>query len=137
MASVNPPASAMNNADIERERESTGSSVIAADKVAGTAVYNPRGDRLGTIDAVILEKVSGKAVYAVLSFGGFLGIGESHYPLPWSTLKYDTRQGGYVVNLDKGMLEKAPSYDDVDPTWDDRDWGKRVHDYYRATPYWI
>jgi len=123
--------------DVAHERESTSASVIASDKVAGTAVYNPAGERLGTIETVILEKVSGKAVYAVLSFGGFLGIGQSHYPLPWSMLKYDTAQGGYVVNINSDMLDNAPRYDTEDPVWEDRAWGQRVHDYYRATPYWM
>ena len=72
--------------------------LIAADKVEGTTVYNRAGEKLGSIESVVIDKVSGKVAYAVLSFGGFLGIGDSHYPLPWGMLKYDTNLGGYVVD---------------------------------------
>jgi hypothetical protein len=124
--------------DIETARHSTSALLIAADKVEGTAVYNPLGERLGTIETFMLDKVNGKAAYAVLSFGGFLGIGTRHYPLPWSALKYDRNQGGYVVHLDKSVLEAAPSFEDGETVaWEDRAWGQRVHDYYKATPYWM
>ena len=89
----------------------TSGTLIAADQVEGTDVYNMQGDKLGTVDDVMIDKVSGKAIYAVISFGGFLGIGEKYHPLPWSTLKYDERKGGYIVSLDKRMLENEPTYD--------------------------
>ncbi|MBX6376115.1 MAG: PRC-barrel domain-containing protein [Acetobacteraceae bacterium] len=111
--------------------------LIAADKVNGTAVYNRAGDRLGTVYDVMIDKVSGKVAYAVMSFGGFLGIGERYHPLPWSMLTYDTSMGGYVVDLDRSQLEGAPTYaanENID--WNDRDWGKRVSDYYGTRPYW-
>ena len=79
-------------------------------KVAGTAVYNANGDKLGSIDDLIIDKVSGQVRYAALEFGGFLGIGTDRYPLPWSMLKYDTGLDGYVVPLQKEQLEKAPRY---------------------------
>jgi hypothetical protein len=112
------------------------SRLIAADKVEGTAVYNVAQEKIGSIENIMIDKLSGKVAYAVMSFGGFLGIGDNHYPLPWSMLKYDTRVGGYVVNLDKKVLEGAPSYkprDRID--WDDQKWGRRVHDYYGIAPY--
>ena len=84
--------------------------LIASNKVEGTAVYNRNGDRLGTVHNFMVDKRSGQAEYAVMSFGGFLGIGESYHPLPWKILTYDTGQGGYVVDLDQSLLEKAPSY---------------------------
>src|SRR3546814_19444780 len=84
--------------------------LIASNKVEGTAVYNRKGDRLGSVYNFMVDKRSGKIEYAVMSFGGFLGIGERYHPLPWSLLTYDTTQGGYLVDLDKDMLEKAPSY---------------------------
>jgi hypothetical protein len=124
--------------NIESARHATSGRLIAADKVEGTAVYNPQGDQLGTIETFMLDKANGKAAYAVLSFGGFLGVGTRLYPLPWSTLKYDASQGGYVVNLDKRVLENAPSYAEGDTvSWEDRAWGERVHDYYKAPPYWM
>jgi hypothetical protein len=71
-----------------------------------------------------------------MSFGGFLGIGEKYHPLPWSTLNYDESKGGYVVNLDKKMLERAPTYDmDEDFHWTP-DYGRQVDRYYSAPTYW-
>jgi len=91
-----------------------GGELIAATKVNGTAVYNTDGERLGIVYDVLLDKKSGHADYAVLSFGGFLGIGDRYHPLPWSQLRYDTLLGGYVVGLDRGQLEAAPNYDASD-----------------------
>ena len=108
-------------------------TLIAADKVEGTNVYNRLGEHLGSIDNVMIDKLSGKVAYAVMSFGGFLGIGEKYHPLPWTVLDYDTSKGGYVVDLDKTTLEGAPQYGDTsDPhNWPDRTWRNRVDEYYR------
>jgi sporulation protein YlmC with PRC-barrel domain len=92
----------------------TGGRLIAATKVNGTAVYNSAGERLGSVYDVLLDKTSGHADYAILSFGGFLGIGDRYHPLPWNQLRYDMALGGYVVGLDRGQLEGAPTYDTVD-----------------------
>ncbi len=114
------------------------SRLISANKVEGTAVYNRKGDKLGTVEDIMIDKYTGQVGYAVMSFGGFLGIGDKHHPLPWQVLDYDPKMGGYVVDLDKKQLEGAPSYaTDEDPDWEDRVWGKRVHDYYNVPPYWI
>jgi hypothetical protein len=112
--------------------------LIGSDKVEGTAVYRPDGEKIGTIDRIMIDKRSGRAAYAVMSFGGFLGIGEDHYPLPWSKLDYDTRYGGYVVNVSEAELEGAPRVarkDEWDPV--DRAWERRVHDHYGVPPYWM
>jgi len=115
----------------------TSSTLIAAEKVTGTNVYNPNGDKLGNVEDIMIDKVSGKAIYAVMSFGGFLGIGDKHHPLPWSSLKYDTSMEGYVVNLDKTTLEGAPSYDsDDDFSWTP-DYGRKVDKYYGVPTYWL
>jgi len=114
----------------------TSGSLIAAEKVEGTNVYNRQGEKLGTVDDIMIDKVSGKAIYAVMSFGGFLGMGEKIHPLPWSTLKYDERKGGYVVDLDKTMLEKAPTYDRADDFVWTPDYGRRVDQYYNVPTYW-
>lgn len=112
-------------------------TVISANKVNGTDVYNTSGESLGEIHDVMIDKRSGKIAYAIMSFGGFLGIGEQYHPLPWSTLKYDTRQGGYVVGLTKEQLQGAPSYGLKEtPAWGDRAYESRIHDYYKTTPYW-
>jgi sporulation protein YlmC with PRC-barrel domain len=114
----------------------TSGSLIAAEKVEGTDVYNLQGEKLGTVDDIMIDKVSGRAIYAIMSFGGFLGMGEKYHPLPWSTLKYDESKGGYVVNLDKQMLEGAPTYDMRDEFEWTPDYGRRVDDYYKAPSYW-
>ncbi|MGO4396360.1 PRC-barrel domain-containing protein [Variovorax sp. M-6] len=88
----------------------SGNSVISSERVEGTAVYNAGGDKLGSIDDLMIDKVSGQVRYAVLEFGGFLGMGTDRYPIPWNMLKYDTVQDGYVVPLDKAQLEGAPRY---------------------------
>lgn len=107
--------------------------LIASDKVEGTRVYNRHGERLGSIRNFMVNKTSGRVEYAVLEFGGILGIGHEYYPLPWDLLTYDPRQGGYVVDLDKNKLEGAPRYRDRDPTWDEI-YGQQVYGYY-GMPY--
>ncbi|WP_419757759.1 PRC-barrel domain-containing protein [Acidisoma sp.] len=92
----------------------TGGDRIAASKVNGTAVYNADGERLGSVYDILLDKRSGHADYAILSFGGFLGIGDRYHPLPWNQLRYNTELGGYVVGLDRRQLEAAPNYDATD-----------------------
>ena len=104
--------------------------VISSDKVEGTTVYNSAGDKLGSIDDLMIDKHSGQVRYAVLEFGGFLGMGTDRYPLPWNMLKYDTSMDGYVVPLDKDKLESAPHYDDDDrPDYTD-EYGRKVNNYY-------
>ncbi len=91
-------------------------TLIAADKVIGTAVYDASGERLGTVDSIMLNKRSGKVAYAVMSFGGFLGIGERYHPLPWDVLTYDQTKGGYNIQHSADDLRGAPNYsrDEVD-----------------------
>ena len=122
-------ALAANDGDVARSETA---SLISADKVAGTSVYDPRGNHLGRVDTVMIDKVSGTVAYAVLSFGGFLGIGESHYPLPWRELKYDRRQDGYVVSITEERLKGAPNYaPGTRADWADRAWTSRIDTYYR------
>ena len=114
-------------------RETAG--LIGSDKVEGPYVYDARGEHIGSIERVMIEKVSGKASYAVLGFGGFLGIGHDHYPLPWQTLKYNTDLGGYQVAVTEDQLKGAPKYaNDSDWDWEDRNRGRAVNDYY-GLPY--
>ena len=105
-------------------------SVISSDKVEGTNVYNVAGEKLGSIDDLMIDRQSGHVKYAVLEFGGFLGMGTDRYPIPWTMLKFDTQKDGYVVPLDKARLEKAPKYtDDKVPNYDS-DYSGRVNSYY-------
>jgi len=115
-------------------RETT--SLIASDKVEGTAVYGADQRKIGSLERVMIDKISGKVAYAVLSFGGFLGMGEDFYPMPWSTLKYDTNLGGYLVNLTKYQLDNAPKFNESRGWNWNRENDRQVHDYYRARPYW-
>jgi sporulation protein YlmC with PRC-barrel domain len=108
----------------------TASDVISSDNVEGTSVYNVAGEKLGSIDDLMIDKISGQVRYAVLEFGGFLGMGTDRYPIPWKVLKYSQEKGGYVVPLDKARLEKAPKYsEDSVPTYDTT-YGGRINSYY-------
>lgn len=116
--------------------------LILASRVNGTPVYNAEGERIGHIEDVAIGKLDGNARYAILSFGGFLGVGEKYHPLPWSILAYDTVRNGYVVSLSKDQLSRAPSYS-KDELGDIGDTDERlrepVYGYYGpfgATPYW-
>jgi len=113
--------------------ENLPSNVISSDRVDGTAVYSPGGDKLGSIEYLVIDKKSGLVRYAVLEFGGFLGMGTDRYPIPWSMLKYDTEQDGYVVPITRDRLEGAPRYQgDVRPDYGGA-YGRDVYDYYGAT----
>jgi hypothetical protein len=105
--------------------------LISSEKVESTAVYDRRGERLGTVHHLMIDKYTGQVAYAVMSFGGFLGIGESYHPLPWKMLTYDIRLGGYVVDLDRSRLEGAPHYTSRDmPDWSDRSYTSRIDKYW-------
>ncbi|MFB2550557.1 PRC-barrel domain-containing protein [Ensifer soli] len=111
--------------------------LIGSDKVEGTRVYGADGKHIGSIERVVLEKRSGRVAYAVLAFGGFLGIGEDHYPLPWAKLSYDPDLGGYRTDVTREQVEAAPKYsDDSEFDWS-REGGRRVYDYYGVPPYWM
>ena len=112
------------------------SNLIGSDKVEGTDVYGPSGESVGSIERVMIDKITGKVAYAVMSFGGFMGIGEDYYPVPWSQLTYDTSLGGYRTNITKEQLDRAPKYSES-TSWNwSRENDRRVYDYYRARPYW-
>src|SRR5258707_14915445 len=85
-------------------------ALIASDRVEGTNVYRPSGDKIGHIERIMIDKVTGRAAYAVMNFGGFLGLAEDSYPLPWSVLTYNPKLGGYEVNVTDEQLKGAPRY---------------------------
>jgi hypothetical protein len=115
---------------------SSPASLIASDRVEGTPVYRLGGKRIGTIKRLMLDKKRGAVAYAVMEFGGFLGIGNDYYPLPWTLLSYDEGQGGYQVDVTDDQLKGAPNY--ARDGWDFGDRAKEaaLYDYYGATPYW-
>jgi sporulation protein YlmC with PRC-barrel domain len=90
--------------------EGTNGNLIASDKVVGTAVYGADKEKIGSIERVMIEKKSGQVSYAVLSIGGFFGLGDDHYPVPWNQLKYDTELGGYRTSISGNRLNGAPKH---------------------------
>jgi len=122
------------SADSQVETDET-ANLISASKVQGTTVYNPDGDDIGTVSDVMLEKVGGKVSYAIMSIGGFLGMGADYHPIPWNRLTYDTNLGGYVLKESVERLKAAPTMSRdyaTDPGWDERNagWARRVDEYY-------
>ena len=106
-------------------------NLIGSDKVEGTAVYGADDNKIGSIERVMIDKVSGTVSYAVLGFGGFLGLGNDHYPLPWQSLKYDTRLGGYVTGVTETQLRGGPKFsNEKDWDWADSTGNRSVDDYY-------
>jgi sporulation protein YlmC with PRC-barrel domain len=109
--------------------------IIAADKVEGTAVYNMAGDKVGTIRDVMIDKISGKVVFATMATGGVLGIGEKYHALPWNVLTYNTDLGGYQLDVDREKLEAGPAATEEELTQNlqNKDWGRKVYDYYGSS----
>lgn len=104
--------------------------LIGSDKVEGTAVYDRDGERIGTIHNFMVDKRAGKVEYAVMSFGGFFGMGQTYYPLPWQMLDYDTDLGGFRVEMDEEDLDHAPSFRaGGEPDFDDQ-YSRQVYGYY-------
>jgi hypothetical protein len=110
-------------------------SLIGSDRIEGTPVFRPGGKRIGTIKRLMLDKRRGKVAYAVMSFGGFLGIGDDYYPLPWSLLTYDEELAGYKVDISDEQLKGAPKF--ARNNWDfgDRTQEMALFDYYGMPPY--
>ena len=115
--------------------------LIGAERVNGAEVYGEGGHKLGRIEDVAIDKVSGRVAYAILSFGGLLGIGERYFPVPWGILKYDIDRRGYVVPLDEDSVKKAPSFEPKSLSgWTDAHTRESVFRYYApygVAPYWM
>jgi sporulation protein YlmC with PRC-barrel domain len=112
--------------------------LIGSDKVEGTNVYRSDGEKIGSIERIMIDKYSGQVAYAVMSFGGFLGMGHEHYPVPWARLDYNKKLGGFEVNISDKELENAPKFNPgSDWNWDDDVRGREVYDYYGVRPYWV
>ena len=111
--------------------------LIASDRVEGTAVRRSSGEKIGNIERLMIDKLSGQVAYAVLSFGGFLGIGHKHFPIPWGKLHYNIKSEAYEVDLSEEDLKKAPSFEEnKDFDWGDRSEEMRIHAFYRTPTYW-
>ena len=109
-------------------------SLISSEDVEGTNVYDTQGSKIGDIDHLMIEKMTGRVRYAVMSFGGFLGLGHSHFPIPWDALKYDVNLSGYVTGITQKQLEDAPMFSD--DSWSDRNWEATVNKHYGTPFYW-
>lgn len=111
-------------------------NAIRASRVQGTTVYNSAGESIGTVEDIVLSKQSNDIMFAVVGFGGFLGIGEKYHPVPWSLLDYDEDKGGYVVPMTKDVLKSAPAFSIDELTKDDGQVRDRSYEYYKVEPYW-
>jgi len=115
----------------------TGKPLIESDRVEGTEVYDPNDKHIGSIKRLMIDKISGKVAYAVMSFGGFLGFGEEEHTIPWNKLTYDTDLGGYRTDITDEQVRGAPSfYREGDYEWRDRVRERELHDYWRVPYYW-
>ena len=111
------------------------SNLISSDRVNGTEVYSTAGEHVGHIDHLVIDKVSGKIAYAMMGFGGFLGMGEEHQPIPWGALTFDPSKHGYVTDISREKLEAAPERRD---DWAaNRDWEEQTFAHFGAPYYWI
>jgi sporulation protein YlmC with PRC-barrel domain len=114
-----------------------GPRVMAASTLEGNDVVNRRGEKLGTIEQIMLEVPTGRIAYAVLSSGGFLGVGDRLFAIPWRALTLDTENKCFILDVAKERLEAAPGFDkDHWPTMADEKWAHEVHRYYNQPPYW-
>jgi sporulation protein YlmC with PRC-barrel domain len=114
-----------------------GPEVMAADTLAGDEVVNASGESLGEIKDIMIDVPSGRVAYAVLSFGGFLGLGDKLFAIPWQALQLDADNKCFVLNVTKEELKNAPGFDeDQWPSMADPQWAQSVHDFYGYKPYW-
>jgi PRC-barrel domain len=115
----------------------TGKPLIESDRVEGATVYDPQGNNIGSIKRLMIEKISGRVAYAVMSFGGFLGIGEEEHSIPWDKLTYDTSLGGYRTDITEEQLRGAPAFSrDRNYDWSNREKERELHDYWGSRYYW-
>jgi sporulation protein YlmC with PRC-barrel domain len=112
-------------------------AAIRAQKVIGTDVKNAAGHKIGVIEDIVLDKLSNNIMFAVVGFGGFLGVGEKFHPIPWSALDYDEDEGGYVVSFTEEQLKAAPS-DSLEALTRDQGilYRDRAYDYFGTPRYW-
>jgi sporulation protein YlmC with PRC-barrel domain len=120
-----------------KKPEGPGPQIMAADTLEGNKVKNPAGEHLGEIEHIMLDVPHGRIAYAVLSFGGVLGIGDKLFAIPWANLSLDTKEKCFRLNISKDRLEKAPGFDkDHWPSMAQEVWARELHGYYGSDPYW-
>jgi hypothetical protein len=109
-------------------------NLISSQHIDGASVYDSGGKEIGQIDHLMIDRVSGHVLYAVVNFSGFMALHPGSHPIPWISLRFDAERAGYVTDVTQKMVESAPEY--VDDSWTDRAWETRVHQHYGARPYW-
>jgi sporulation protein YlmC with PRC-barrel domain len=120
------------NRDVAGRRQ-----VVSAGTMTGNDVRNLKGEDVGTIEEIMLETSTGTVSYAVLSFGGFLGMGDKLFAVPWGALTLNADEEGFILDVSKESLEEAPGFDKDDwPDFADPAWGRGIHEYYGVRPYW-
>jgi len=139
--SSTPPSSQQSGTRIVQrqpgDRSGPGPEVMAADTLQGDSVVNPQGDKLGTIEDIMLDVPGGRIAYAVLSFGGIMGMGEKLFAIPWSALTLDADNKCFVLDIPQEHLKNAPGFDkDQWPAMADESWASQLHTYYNKQPYW-
>ncbi len=110
--------------------------VLSATTIIGDSVRNPEGDDLGKIEDLMLDLEFGRIAYAVLSFGGFLGVGNKLFAVPWDSLTIHPEEHSFVLDADKEKMKNAPGFDKDHWPAMSRDWGAQIYDYYGYSPYW-
>lgn len=114
-----------------------GPELMSADSLTGDSVVNAAGEDLGKIEAIMLDVPRGRIAYAVLSFGGFLGMGDKLFAIPWDTLTLDADRECFILDVDKERLQNAPGFDKAHwPAMADSQWASNIHTYYGSRPYW-
>lgn len=122
--------------DRSDRRQGPGPEIMGADTLIGNDVCNHRDEDLGNIKEIMLDMRSGRVGYAVLSYGGFLGMGEKLFAVPWSALVLDTKHKRFVLNVEKERLKDAPGFDkDAWPDMADQSWASQIHSYYGTKPH--
>jgi sporulation protein YlmC with PRC-barrel domain len=117
-------------------RRGPGPEMMGADTLVGNDVFNHKGEDLGDIKEIMLDMRSGRVGYAVLCFGGFLGLGEKLFAVPWNALSLDTENKRFVLNVEKDRLKGAPGFDKNHwPDMADQSWARTIHSYYGTQPY--
>ncbi len=122
---------------IYKTHQGPGPDLMGANTLTGDDVVNHKNEELGSIKEIMLDMRTGKVAYAVMSFGGFLGMGDKLFAIPWNALKLDTDKHCFVLDVDKEQLRNAPGFDkDHWPSMADQQWASQIHSYYGSRPYW-
>jgi len=120
-----------------QDHSGPGPGIMAASSLEGETVVDAQGENLGEIEEIMLDVRGGRIAYAVMSVGGFLGVGEKYFAVPWHSFTMDTDNKRFILDVDKERLLKAPGFDQNEwPSMADKRWASEIHDYYGARPYW-